>query len=82
MKAEQFDSKFDNGESIIEVLDLSSAHRPGIDDIKSVNVDFPLWMVDGVDNEANRMGITRQSIIKVWVAERLQKIQTENAKAK
>jgi hypothetical protein len=78
MKAEEFDSKFDNGESVIDVLDMSSAHRPGIDDVKSVSVDFPLWMVDGVDNEANRMGVTRQSIIKVWIAERLQKARAEN----
>ena len=71
MKANDFDKKFDDGaEDIIEHLDLSSATRPGRVQ-KRVNVDFPVWMVEALDREAAHLGVTRQSIIKVWIAERL-----------
>ena len=70
MKAEDFDRKFDNGEDVSEHLDMEKAHRPGRAQ-KRVNVDFPLWMVDSLDKEAKRLGVTRQSIIKIWIAERL-----------
>jgi CopG antitoxin of type II toxin-antitoxin system len=70
MKAEEFDEKFDNGEDVSEYLDYSSARRPGREQ-RRVNVDFPAWMVDSLDREAKRLGVTRQSIIKVWIAERL-----------
>jgi hypothetical protein len=56
-----------------EELDLSKAHRPD-HLIKRVNVDFPEWMLRSLDEEARRLGVTRQSIIKVWVAERLERI--------
>ena len=69
MKAKNFDEKFDNGEDILSDLDLSKAHREGQ---KRVNVDFPIWMVQSFDIEAKRLGVTRQSIIKVWLAERLE----------
>ncbi|MBW1678075.1 MAG: CopG family transcriptional regulator [Deltaproteobacteria bacterium] len=72
MKAEEIDRKFDDGESISRYLDFSKARRPGQEQ-KRVNVDFPLWMVRQLDREARRLGIPRQSIIKVWIAERLQK---------
>ena len=72
MKAEEFDRKFDQGEDIIEFLDLSKAHRPEHQQ-KRVNVDFPIWMIEALDHEAKRLGVTRQSIIKVWIAERLSK---------
>ena len=72
MKAEEFDSKFDQGEDITNLLDLSEAHRPGHQQ-KRVNVDFPLWMSEALDHEAKRLGVTRQSIIKVWIAESLSK---------
>lgn len=70
MKATEFDKKFDNGENIVENLDLSRARRPGQEQ-KRVNVDFPVWMITALDNEARRLGVTRQSIIKMWLAERL-----------
>ena len=70
MKAKTFDRKFDAAEKIIDQLDLSKARRIGTDP-KRVNVDFPGWMVDSLDREARRMGVTRQSLIKLWLAERL-----------
>jgi len=73
MNASEFDKKFDDGvEDIIDDLDMSSAIRPNRE-AKRVNVDFPLWMVESLDREAARLGVTRQSIIKVWIAERLEK---------
>lgn len=71
MKAKTFDRKFDEGEEITDVLDLSKARRP-LQTQKRVNVDFPTWMIQGLDREARRVGVTRQSIIKVWLAERLE----------
>lgn len=70
MKAETFDKMFDDGEDISHLLDLSSARRPNQEQ-KRVNVDFPQWMVDQLDSEARRVGVTRQSIIKVWLADRV-----------
>ncbi len=72
MKAKEFDKKFDEGESIVGQLDLSKAHRPNQAQ-KRINVDFPLWMIQSLDKEAKRLGVPRQSIIKIWLAERLQK---------
>jgi len=72
MKAKEFDKKFDEGESILGQLDLSKAIRPNQAQ-KRVNVDFPLWMIQSLDKEAKRIGVPRQSIIKIWLAERLQK---------
>lgn len=72
MKAKEFDSKFDQGEDVTEHLDLSKASRPGYEQ-KRVNVDFPVWMINALDQEAARLGVTRQSIIKVWIAERFEK---------
>ena len=72
MKAKTFDRKFDAADKIIDQLDLSKARRIGTDP-KRVNVDFPGWMVDSLDREARRMGVTRQSLIKLWLAERLGK---------
>ena len=73
MKAKEFDKKFDAGKGILYDLDLEKAIRPGQEQ-KRVNVDFPLWMIDLLDKEAKRLGVPRQSIIKVWVAERLEKV--------
>ena len=72
MKADELDKKFDAGEDIFEYLDTIKARRP-LQDQKRVNVDFPIWMIQQLDKEAKRLGVPRQSIIKVWVAERLQK---------
>ena len=71
MKAEEIDRKFDAGDDITEYLDVSSTRRPG-QEMRRVNVDFPGWMVDSLDREAKRLGVTRQSIIKIWIAERLE----------
>ena len=72
MKAKDFDKKFDQGkEDIIEDLDLASLKRPN-QTPRRVNVDFPEWMILSLDKEAARLGVTRQSIIKVWLAERLE----------
>ena len=76
MKAKSFDKKFDDGEDITEYLDLSTARHPNKDQ-KRVNVDFPTWMVESLDREAARVGVTRQSIIKVWLAERLEQTTSE-----
>ena len=73
MKAKDLDSKFDAGENITEFLDLSKARRPGREQ-KRVNVDFPVWMILSLDKEAKRLGVPRQSIIKIWIAERLKEI--------
>ena len=72
MKAKDLDKKFDDGDSIAEHLDLSKARRPNQDQ-KRVNVDFPRWMIHSLDKEAKRLGVPRQSIIKMWLAERLEK---------
>ncbi len=71
MKTSEFDKKFDNGESVLSDLDVARARRPG-EELKRINVDFPAWMVASLDREARRLGVTRQSIIKMWLAERLQ----------
>ena len=71
MKAKTFERKFDEGKDITGVLDLTKARRP-LQEQKRVNVDFPTWMVERLDKEAKRVGVTRQSIIKVWLAERLE----------
>ena len=70
-KASNFDKKFDDGESVIEHLDLSEARRPA-EEQKRINMDIPIWMLAALDREAKRLGVTRQSVIKMWLAERLQ----------
>ena len=70
MKVKEFEARFDAGEDLTEALDLSQAKR--VQQVqKRVNVDFPTWMIDSLDREASRIGVTRQSVIKVWLAERL-----------
>jgi hypothetical protein len=70
MKASEFDKKFDEGESVVDDLDLARARRAG-EEQRRINVDFPIWMIKGLDREARRLGVTRQSVIKMWLAERL-----------
>lgn len=72
MTTEEFDERFDEGEDITSTLDISKARRPGFEQ-RSVNVEFPEWMIDSLEREAQRLGVTRQSIIKVWIAERLER---------
>ena len=71
MKAKELDSKFDAGEDVTSALDLSSARRIN-QETRRVNVDFPSWMIQRLDSEARRLGVTRQSIIKIWLSERLE----------
>ena len=72
MKAREFDEKFDRGEDITSELDLSIVRRRN-QEPKRINVDFPIWMIESLDREAKRLGVTRQSIIKVWIAEMLER---------
>ncbi|WP_024929235.1 type II toxin-antitoxin system BrnA family antitoxin [Methylophilus sp. OH31] len=72
MKAKDFEQQFEEGVDITAALDLSKATRT-MQAQKRVNVDFPTWMIESLDREAVRLGVTRQSIIKVWLAERLEK---------
>ena len=74
MKAKDFDKKFDeNKTDIIDYLDLSTLKRPNQQQ-KRVNVDFPVWVIDSLDKEAGRVGVSRQSIIKLWLVEKLEQI--------
>ncbi len=70
MKADDIDKKFDDGESIVDHLDLSKARRPA-EEQKRVNVDFPIWMINALDKEARRLGVPRQSLIKMLIAQHL-----------
>lgn len=72
MKAKDLDKIFDDGDvDINDYLDLSSAFKPGQEQ-RRVNVDFPVWMIERLDREASRLGVPRQSLIKVWIAEHLE----------
>lgn len=71
MKANELDKRFDNGEDISDQIDWSKARRPNLE-AKRVNVDFPTWMVESLDNEARKLGVTRQSLIKLWLADKLE----------
>jgi hypothetical protein len=70
MKAREFDDAFDAGEDVGAEIDWSRAERPNVE-ARRVNVDFPAWVVDGLDRHARRLGVTRQALIKLWIAERL-----------
>lgn len=70
MRAEAFDQQFDQGENITEFLDLSEVRRPGHES-RAITIDFPQWMLDALDRQARQLGVPRESIIKVWLAERI-----------
>ena len=70
ISTEELDKKFDAGEDIDAHIDWANARRPNLEP-KRVNVDFPTWMVNGLDRQSDRLGITRQALIKLWIAERL-----------
>ncbi len=78
MKAKEFDKQFDEGNDILDSLELSQAKR-SLQEQRRVNVDFPTWMIESLDKEAGRLGVTRQSIIKVWLAERLEDLSSTKA---
>ena len=71
MKAKKFEQQFEEGVDITASLDLTKAKRV-LQEQKRVNVDFPTWMIDSLDREASKLGVTRQSVIKVWLADRLE----------
>ena len=72
MKASEFDKLFDDGkEDVLHLFDMKNARRPGLE-ARRVNVDFPNWMVEKIDREARRVGVTRQALIKFWLADKLQ----------
>jgi hypothetical protein len=71
MKAKTFEQQFDEGVDVTASLDLSKAKRV-LQTQKRVNVDFPTWMIESLDREASKLGVTRQSVIKIWLAERLE----------
>ncbi len=73
MKTTEFDAACDKGEDITSALDLSKARRPKYEQ-RRINVDCPVWVIESLDREADRLGVTRQSLIKVWLAERLEKL--------
>jgi hypothetical protein len=79
MKSEEFDRKFDAGENVTDGLGLSDARRPG-QEARRVNVDFPAWMVESLDREAKRLGVTRQ--LKVWIAEKLERLASPSASSR
>jgi hypothetical protein len=70
MKATEFDRAFDDGQDISSHVDWKNARRPNVE-MRRVNVDFPAWVVEGLDRQARRLGVTRQALIKLWIAERL-----------
>ncbi len=76
ISSEQFDEKFENREALTEYLDLEEASRPGLTQ-KRVSVDFPSWMVDGLDSIARKLGVTRQSVIKVFISEKLKEEKSQ-----
>jgi hypothetical protein len=69
MKAHEFDKKFETGKSVLDQLDVANARRPNAK-TKRVNVDFPLWLVASLDKQAAHLGVTRQALIKLWIAEK------------
>ena len=75
MKAKELDRKFDAGESIAKHLDLTKARRPEHEQ-RRVNVDFPIWMIQSLDKEAHRLGVPRQSLIKMLIAKHIEKVHT------
>ena len=70
MKTSDFDRNFDDGADVTDLLDIGKARRPDLEQ-RRVNVDFPAWMVESLDREAGRLGVTRQALIKLWLADKL-----------
>lgn len=73
MNGKEFDELFESGEDVMHLLDLNTIRRPRLE-LRKVNVDFPVWMIQELDHESTRLGITRQSLIKTWIGERLDEI--------
>ena len=66
ISAEQFDAMFDRGEDITPYLDFTKAVV-----VQRVNVDFPIWMIKWLDHEAVKLNVSRQAVIKMWLADRM-----------
>ena len=77
--AEELDRRFDEGEDITDFLDLDKAFRPNLEQ-RRVNLDLPIWMIETLDQEAKRIGVTRQSIMKVWMSERIKAEKSDRIK--
>lgn len=78
VKASKFDRDFDSGKDVSRYLDISKARRPGLEQ-RRVNVDIPVWMIESLDREAARLGVPRQSLVKLWIAERLERLRARIA---
>jgi len=78
--AEEFDRRFDRGEDVSEFLDWSKVRRPGLEP-RRVNVDLPEWMIAELDKQASLIGVTRQSIMKVWLSDRIKEENEERVGA-
>lgn len=74
MKANEFDAAFEEGVDLSGAIDWASAKRPNIQPHR-VNVDFPAWVVESLDVQARTLGVTRQSLIKIWIADRLELVR-------
>jgi hypothetical protein len=72
MKARDLDEKFDAGADVSGDVDWAKSRRPNLK-LRRVNVDFPSWVIEALDREAQRLGVTRQALVKLWIAERLGK---------
>lgn len=73
MKAEEFDKIFDEGkEDILKYADLSSATKPNLE-LKKIDIDMPIWMIRKLDRKAEKLGVSREAIIKNWLDERIKK---------
>jgi hypothetical protein len=74
VKASRFDQEFDRGKDVSRYLDVPRARRPGLEQ-RRVNVDIPVWMIESLDREAARLGVPRQSLVKLWIAERIERLR-------
>ena len=74
VKTSKFDKDFDEGRDVSRYLDTAKARRPGLEQ-RRVNVDIPEWMIESLDREAARLGVPRQSLVKMWIAERLERLR-------
>ena len=72
VKAKDFDAAFDRGDDVTKFLNKSKTRRVNAE-LKRVNIDFPVWVISSLDKEARRLGITRQSLVKMWIAEKFKK---------
>ncbi|MEK7863400.1 MAG: CopG family antitoxin [Chloroflexota bacterium] len=75
VKATRFEREFDEGRDVSRYLEVDKARRPGLEQ-RRVNVDIPVWMIESLDREATRLGVPRQSLVKLWLAERLERLRS------